>query len=167
MVALARFVVEIALYAAFMAALVIFSSAPAYQHLDPEAVLVKMSFSHAAARLKPCRRLDADELAALPPNMRQPTACERARVNLSVNLELDGEVLYAASVPPSGLASDGEATIYEKFVIDPGRHSFTVSMRDTVRESGSDYTATYDAELEPGQLLVIDFDDVSGGFSFR
>jgi hypothetical protein len=144
-----------------------FSAAPAYEHLDPNAVLVKMSFSHAAAHREPCRRRTQEELAALAPNMRKPMTCTRERVDLKLELKLDGVVLYAATAAPSGLARDGEATIYEKFIVAPGTHEFDVSMRDTLREAGFDHSAKYAAVLAPGQLLVIDFDATSGGFSFR
>ena len=157
----------LALYAAFMAGIVSFSSAPAYEHLDPDAVLVKMSFSHAAARREPCRELTQDELAQLARNMRQAVACERERVDLVVELKLDGKTLFAAKVPPSGLARDGEATVYEKFVVTAGSHVIDVAMRDSRRESGFDHIGRHAYEFAPGQLVVIDFDDTSGGFVFR
>lgn len=165
--ALIRVCIPFVIYVAIGFFIAHFSAAPAYQHLDPNAVLVKMSFSHAASHREPCRILTAEELAALATNMRKPLSCTRERVDLTVELKVDGDVLYADNVAPSGIARDGEATVYEKFIVAAGAHVFETSMRDTVRESGMDHSASYAAVFEPGQLLVIDFDATTGGFSFR
>jgi hypothetical protein len=143
------------------------SQAPVYRHLDPESALIRLSFSHAAARREPCRRLTPDELAALPPNMRRPTECERARLDLTVEFELDGQLLFSATVPPSGLAHDGVATVYEKFPVAPGRHALAVRLRDTARATGFDYEQSRTVDLEPGRNFVIDFSPSRGGFEFR
>ena len=167
MVRIARVIAGLVVYAGFMAFIVSFSNAPTYEHLDPDAVLVKLSFSHAAARREPCRELTAEELAQLARNMRQPVACGRERVDLVVDLKLDGETLYAAEIAPSGLARDGEATVYEKFVVTAGSHVIDIAMRDSRRTSGFDHVGRHASELAPGQLVVIDFDETDGGFVFR
>ncbi len=167
MMTLTRTLAQFAIYVGFAGLVAYFSSAPAYQVLEPQAGLVKLSFSHAAARREPCHRLTPEELAELAPNMRRSESCKRERIDLYIELKLDGEVVYAEMIAPSGLARDGEASVYEKFIVPPGTHAFDISMRDTVRTSGSDYSAQHITEIKPGQLLVIDFDDTSGGFSFR
>ncbi len=158
---------QFGLYAAIVAAIIHFSSAPAYQPIDPTAALVKISFSHTTAPREPCRRQTDEEIAALAPNMRRPMLCTRERIDLDIALTIDGETVYSASVPPSGLARDGEATVYEKFTVDAGQHAFGVTMRDGTSAAAVDYAATHTATLQPGQLLIIDFDRVSDGFSFR
>ncbi len=159
--------VQVLLYGGFAVALAVFSNRPVYQHMDSAAALIKLSFSHATQRREPCRTLSADELSALAPNMRRPLDCARERVDLRLALRVDDELLYDAALPPSGLARDGEATVYRKFVVEPGAHTVTLAMRDSPRQDGYDYTVNHDVELAPGQLLVIDFDAGSGGFKFR
>jgi len=157
---------QAAVYAAFMAILGYFASLPAYTYVDPGAAVITLSFGHAGERVSECRRLTQEEIAALPANMRRPTDCPRARVSLLVELELDGEAVYHASLPPSGLASDGASSVYKRFVVAPGRHRVRVRLRDSRRKEGFDYEMEEDVELVPGQHLVVDFRADMGGFRF-
>lgn len=157
---------QAAVYAAFMAILGYFATLPAYTYVDPGAAVITLSFGHAGARVSECRRLTPEEIAALPANMRRPMDCPRARVPLLVELELDGEAVYRASLPPSGLASDGASSVYERFVVAPGRHRVRVRLRDSRRKEGFDYEMEEDVELVPGRHLVVDFRADTGGFRF-
>lgn len=157
---------QVAFYAAFAAIIGYFSTEPAYTHVDPGAAVITLSFGHAGETRTVCRRLTPEEIAALPPNMRRPMDCPRGRVSLLVELELDGERLYRAWRPPSGLAGDGASTVYERFVVAPGRHRLTARLRDSRRESGFDYESEEVVELAAGEHLVIDFRADMGGFKF-
>ncbi len=158
---------QILLYAAFAAAVGYLSNSPAYVHHDPDKALIKLSFSHAGEHKGGCRRLTPEEIAALPPNMRRPMDCPRERVPLVVELEVDGELLFRGSAPPSGLAGDGASTVYQRFPVAPGDRTLTVRMRDSNREAGFDYTESTRVELVPSQNFVIDFQPQQGGFVFR
>lgn len=162
-----RFLAAAVVYGAFAMLLGAFSDAPRYRHLAADAALVRLSFDHAAARREPCRQRTPEEIAALAANMRTATECSRERVDLRVELDLDGETLLAMDVPPTGLARDGEATVYERFPVPAGVHSLTVRMRDSVGDSGFDHVASRDVEFVAGQNFVIDFDAAAGGFVFR
>ncbi len=153
-------------YAAFMGILGYFATLPAYTYVDPGAAVITLSFGHAGERVSECRRLTPEEIAALPPNMRRPMDCPRARVSLLVELRLDGEMLHRASLPPSGLAGDGASSVYARFVVTPGRHRVTARLRDSRREKGFDYEMEEDVELAPGQYLIVNFRAGTGGFSF-
>lgn len=153
-------------YAAFYAFIGYFSFAPTYQHLDADLALVKLSFSHAGARKVACRQRTQEELDALAPNMRRPMSCSRERMDLIVELAIDGQVVLHAALPPSGLARDGASTVYRKFPVDAGPHAITVRLRDSMREQGFDHEYSDTIELNPGQNFVIDFDPVLGGFVF-
>lgn len=154
------------LYAAFMAVLGYFATLPAYVYVDPGAAVITLSFGHAGEKTSACRRLTPEEIAALAPNMRRPMDCPRGRVSLLVELWLDDEILYQASLPPSGLAGDGASSVYERFVVAPGRHRLAARLRDSRREEGFDYALEDDVELAPGQHLVVDFRAGTGGFKF-
>ncbi len=155
---------QVVAYAAFMAMLGYFATMPAYTYVDPGAAVVTLSFRHAGAAVRECRRLTPEEIAALAPNMRRPTDCPRARVPLLVELRLDDETLYRASLAPSGLASDGASSAYERFVVAPGRYRLSASLRDSRREQGFDHEMTEVIELRAGQHLVVDFRADTGGF---
>jgi hypothetical protein len=143
-----------------------FSDRPAYTHFPPDMALIKLSFAHGAQK-EDCRRRTDEELARLPPNMRRPMVCARERLPVAVELLLDGESLYQAVLPPTGLAGDGPSRTYQRFVVPPGRHEVTARLRDTARTDGFDYERTVEVDLAPAQSLAIDFRGEMGGFIFR
>lgn len=143
-----------------------FSDRPAYTHFPPDRALIKLSFAHGAQK-EECRRRTPEELAKLPPNMRRPMACSRERLPVTVQLLLDGEPLYHAVLPPTGLAGDGPSRTYQRFAVPPGRHELIARLRDSDRGESFDYERTAVVELAPAQSLAIDFRAEMGGFVFR
>jgi len=143
-----------------------FATRPAYTWLEPDKAVIKLSLSHAGAHVEECRILTQEELNLLPPNMRRPTRCKRARVPLLVEVLLDGELIYSESLPPSGLSGDGASTAYEKFPVATGVHHLVARLRDSRRQSGFDYEQSADVTLRPQQNFVIDFRPEMGGFLF-
>lgn len=144
-----------------------FSHRPSHEHFPPGQAMIKLALAHGGEPKAPCRRLSAAELAELPPNMRRPTSCERERLPLLVELVLDGELLYRANLPPTGIAKDGPSLAYERFAVAPGRHQLIVRLRDSHREDGFDYERRAEVELAPRQNLAIDFRAETGGFILR
>ena len=161
-----RALAQLALYAGFAFVVATFSAFPSYTRVDPGNAVVKLSFSHAGARREACRTLSPEEIAALAPNMRSGVDCPRERVPVTVELEIDGERVYHAALPPSGLAGDGPSSVYERFELPAGRHRIRVRLRDTVRERGFDYERAADVRLAARQSFVIDFRAELGGFRF-
>jgi|GEM_PF-550721 len=161
-----RIIAQVLCYALFGLLVGYFADSPAYRHLAPNSAVVKLSFNHAGAHVTACRRRTPTELAALAPNMRQLTQCPRARVPLRVELDLDGRRLYAAELPPGGLAKDGESSVYQRFTLPAGKHRLVMRLRDSRRKSGFDYVRKVAVDLTPGELFVIDFNPQAGGFQF-
>lgn len=164
---LARYIVQLLAYTAFAAGVGYFSVAPSYQYADAGSAVIKLALSHATNRIEPCVRLTPEEVAALAPNMRRAEQCERARLPLQVEIELDGEVVLAAEAAPSGAWNDGPASIYHKFAVPPGDHRLTARLRDSARIDGWDYAYTEDVSLAAGRYLSITFRAENGGFEFR
>lgn len=144
-----------------------FADSPAYTHFPPDQAMIKLSFSHGAERRGECRKLSPEEIAKMPPNMRRPTECPRERLPVQVELSVDGQKLYQASLPPSGLSGDGPSRAYQRFTMSPGPHRLQVRLRDTARVEGWDFEREADIDLRPSQNFVIDFRNESGGFIFR
>jgi hypothetical protein len=161
-----RYALQAVLYAAFAAAVGYFSSAPTYRHLKPDEALVRLSFSHGAQRKQPCRERTPEELAKLAPNMRAPTVCPRERADVTVELEMDGKLLYRIIAPPSGLAKDGASTAYRRLAVEAGRHDFRARLSDNARGEFN-YSAQRTVEVATGRVLLIDFNAAQGGFVFR
>ena len=154
-------------YVLFGAMIGYFSAAPAYIHHDPAMAQIKISFSHAAQRVGECRRLSPEEIAKLAPNMRRPLDCPRERLPILVELELDNQPLYRGELPPTGLAGDGSATIYQRFAVTTGKHHLVARLRDSKRTDGFDYVKAANVELRPQQNFVIEFRAETGGFVFQ
>jgi hypothetical protein len=166
MMRVVRYLSQAVLYAAFVAAIGYLSTSPRYVHLPPDEALVKLSFTHAAARKEACRERTPEELAKLAPNMRAQTVCPRERVPVTVEVALDGEPLFSVVAPPSGLAKDGASTVYRRVAVPAGTHRIAARLSDT--PSGAfDHRAETTVALQPGHVLVIDFDLAKGGFLFR
>lgn len=162
-----RLVNQVIAYAVFAAMLGVFSVWPAYRLLDDGQAIVSLTFSHAAQRVAECRRLTQEELNALPPNMRKPEQCPRERHDIEVEMRLNDAVLYTQTLSPSGLWKDGKATVYSRSTIDAGEHELFVGMNDSGPGTGFDYVLRRKLAIEPGQNLVVTFDDLHGTFVIK
>lgn len=154
------------LYTIFGMTISYHATQPAHQHLDPDMALIKLNFSHAGAHKRECIRLSPEEIAKLAQNMRRSLTCPRERVPVVVEIILDGEVLFHASLPPSGLAGDGESTVYQRFPVASGKHVIIARLRDSRRKEGFDYEHQQEIYLQPQQNFVLDFKPETGGFIF-
>jgi hypothetical protein len=151
---------------ALFAAVAAFADWPVYRQIPAGDGVVVLAFVHGAARLGECRRLTQEELAKLPPNMRRPQDCPRGRRTLALELDVDGRRVYQANLPPTGIAGDGPARVYQRFVLPAGDHDIAVRMRDRA-ETGFDYQHKARVSLAPDQMFVIDFRSETGEFVFR
>jgi len=154
----------LALFAAFVG---YFSASPDYDYASADRATVKLSLSHAAHKTQPCVRLTPKEISELAPNMRQPERCERQRLPLTVELEVDGNSVIRLTAQPSGLWNDGPASIYESFELAEGVHRVTARLRDSARAEGWDYSHTEEVSLRKGRYFTVTFRAETGGFEFR
>jgi len=153
---------QVVLYALFAAVLALFSRWPVYHHLAPDTALVKLSMVHAGQPVAACRERSAEELAALPPNMRAALDCPRERSPLSVELDIDGKPAARIVAPPSGLSRDGASALYARLPVAAGTRTLAVRLSDDARAAGFGYTLEREVVLAPTQVLVIDFDARQG-----
>ncbi len=158
---------QVVLYALFALVIGIFSHWPAYHPLGPDQALIKISFSHTSKPISECRKLTAEELAKLPPNMRAPVVCPRERSPLKVEVDIDGKPALRRVVPPSGLAHDGASSIYLRLPVPAGEQRIAVRLNDDARHPGFTYQREDTVKLAPDQVLVIDFDAEKGGITLQ
>lgn len=158
---------QMVLYAVLAMVLVRFSKWPVYHQIAPDQALIKLSIVHEPQLIQPCRQRTRAELEELPPNMRAPMLCERARAALVAEVDVDGRQVLRQVAQPSGLARDGRATLYHRLVTTAGRHEIAVRLRDQAGDEGFNHRAATPVELRPSQVLVIDFDRSRGGIIFR
>lgn len=160
-----RIALQLAVVGGFAAFVAYFSNAPAVRLRGDDEAVVKLSFSHAAQLLQPCRERSEAELAKLAPNMRNRLDCPRERAPIRVELDLDGTTVHRITLPPAGLHRDGAATVYRRSNVAAGRHHVAARLSD---QASGDMNHAHEAtiDLAPGQVLLIDFLPASGGFVF-
>jgi hypothetical protein len=158
---------QVVLYVAFAVAIAVFSNWPTYRYLPEGDALIRLSMVHHAQRVHECEAVSAEELAALPPNMRAPMRCPRQLAPLTVEIDIDGALVHRQTVSPSGLSGDGQASVYRRLTVPAGVHHLSVRLRDSVRTDGFDFERNGIVDLAPAQILVVDFDAENGAITFR
>ncbi|MCP4696515.1 MAG: hypothetical protein GY862_06670 [Gammaproteobacteria bacterium] len=162
-----NYVLQVLNYAMFMGIVGYFSASPTYRHLAPEQAVITLAFGHAGQPVRECRRRTPEELAKLPPNMRNPMDCPRKRSPLEVELRMDEQLMLQEVYPPAGLSGDGGVDVYRRMKVPAGRHRLSVRMKDSVRSEGFNYVQETDVDLAPAQKLVIEFKAESGAFIIK
>lgn len=151
-------------YATFAAVIGLFSVWPEYRMLEQENAVISLSFSHAAQRIGECRELTQAELNELPPNMRKPNSCPRERHPAYIEVRADDKVLFSETLLPSGLWADGKINVYNRTTLNAGEYHLFIGMNDSGGDAVFDYERNADLRIEPGQNLVIGFDNLSNTF---
>ena len=143
-----------------------FSDWPRLQTAPEGVGYLTLSFSHGADRRAACRRLTAEEIAELAPNMRRREVCPRQRPPIQIELEVDGRLLFKAEAPPSGIAGDGPSRVFERLALPQGEYEVAIRMRDRPGDAGFNYSATQRMRIGAADNRVIDFRPEAGGFVF-
>ena len=162
-----KYLLQALLYALFVLFIGIFSGWPPYHPLQPDQALIKLSFSHHGKLIAECRQRSAEELAKLPPNMRQAMDCLRERSPVAVEIDIDGQTVYRHLAKASGLSKDGASTVYQRFVVGAGAHRLAVRLNDDARIPGFNIQREENLTLAAGKVLVIDFNAEKGGVTLQ
>lgn len=160
-----RYTLQAVAYGAFAAFIAYFSTSPPYRLRGEGNAVVKLSFSHSAQLVHPCRERTDAELAKLAPNMRTKMDCRRERAPVTIELDMDGNPLYRITTQPTGLHQDGAATVYRRLEVPAGRHLFHARLADGP-DGSFKYSRDIDLELVPGAVIIVDFLTGEGGFVF-
>ncbi|HJW56119.1 MAG TPA: hypothetical protein VJ577_12660 [Burkholderiaceae bacterium] len=160
---MAKWIGQAAWFLLFMLGISYLSTSPAYNYLDKQQALLRLSISHAGQIVGTCRARSAAELANMSRNMRALQDCPRERSPVTIEVELDGRILYHEVIPPSGLSHDGASTVYRRFPLQSGEHRLAVRMNDSKKISGFNFERSEVVQLHPAQVLVIDFNQQQGG----
>ncbi|HUV21189.1 MAG TPA: hypothetical protein VMZ32_05330 [Gammaproteobacteria bacterium] len=159
-----RFLLQACNYGLFMGLLWYFSSSPSVRLIGADEAKLTIAFAHAGQLREPCRMLSQQELNKLAPNMRKIDDCPRERSPVAIEAELDGAMIYAASLPPPGLFGDGGVDVFYSAKIAAGEHRLELKMNDSVRIEGFNHRFDQVVTIEPAQILLIGFDSKQGGF---
>lgn len=161
---LARYLGQAVLYALFFVPVVYFSSEPVYQHLAADKAEIKLAIRHAGAVIGECTALGANQGGQRPSHVEAPKLCPRERSPLRLELILDGEPLYSATIAPAGLHNDGVSSMYHRFSVPAGEHRLQLNMNDDVATDDFTWHLDQNINLAPAQVLAITFKD---GFELK
>jgi hypothetical protein len=154
-----HYLAQALLYALFFVPLVYISHLPTHRNMDDDMAVLKVAIRHPGEIIGECTSAVAGEGHGMrPAAMQQVTEiCPRERSPLQLELILDGETLYRATVPAAGLHSDGIASMYQQFTVPAGSHHLQLRMNDDVAVDGYNWQLDQDIELQPAQVMVASF----------
>ncbi len=163
----ARYAAQALLYAAFALVVGYFSTSPPFRLLADDEALLRLSLMHPGRPKGDCRTRTPEELAKMSPQMRTPLDCPRERSPVLVRVELDGRTVIDASFAPAGLRRDGASAGYRRLPIRAGQHTLRVQLNDDARRSDFPYERVETLDVQPGQIVLIDFNPGKGGLLIR
>lgn len=162
-----RYPAQLFLYALFALVIGYFSTSPPYRQLGDDQGLLRLSLQHAGQLKFDCRQRTPEELAKMPPNMRTGADCPRERSPIKVRIELDGQPLIDETFPPAGLSRDGASAGYRRMPIQAGTHTLRVALNDDARRSDFPHQKQATLDIQPGQIVLIDYRPELGGIVIR
>jgi hypothetical protein len=114
-----RPLLAVVITAGLIAGVVAASHAPLSPHA-PEGALLRLAWSARPERIEECRSQTADELARLPPHMRQPVVCEGVTARYRLTATHAGRVLADRIVSAGGLRQDRRLYVLEDLPVPAG-----------------------------------------------
>jgi len=150
---------QAACWALFAVTAGVFAHWPTYSPLPEGHGELKLSMAHLTERLEPCVQLSPEELAALPPNMRMPERCPRARAHALIELDANSRPLLSTAVRPAGLARGGRAYLQARWGLPAGDYALELRLRDTPGGDGFDHVQHFTLRLAAGESALINVGD--------
>jgi hypothetical protein len=89
--------------------------------------IVRLAWRARGERVNECRRRTPDELAKLPPHMRQEEVCEGRVLPYRLAVTLDGAAVVNQLIHGAGAMEDRPLYVFQDLVVSPGSHRVAVS----------------------------------------
>jgi len=153
----ARFLLQAVFYTMFMGVVWYLSTNPPYRPLDEGEAVVIVAFGHAGKIVAPCRERSAEEMAAMPPNMRVAQDCPRERSPIRVEVLLDDKVALKETFIAPGFSKDLGVEIFHRTMVPVGKHRVIARMNDDVNVEGFTHVVEQEIELTQGKILVVEY----------
>jgi len=132
--------------------------------------LVRLSWRAVGERVEACRVPSDEELAALPPHMRQAEICEGHLAPFALAVSLDAERIVEREVRPAGAREDRPTYVFQELPVAPGPHRLDVSFAVVEGDAAASVPplrlhATID--VPPRGVVLVTRDDQSGELVVR
>lgn len=89
--------------------------------------IVRLAWRARGERVRECRRRTPEELAKLPPHMRQEEVCEGRVLPYRLAVELDGGAVVNQLIHGAGAREDRPLYVFQDVVVAPGTHRIAVT----------------------------------------
>lgn len=122
----ARLLLAAAVAVAGLLGLAALSYAP-YTASPADAAEVRLTWRARVPRVEECRRLTAEEQAALPAHMRREEVCEGRVASYRLDVTMDGLPVRSSTVKGAGARGDRPLYVFESIPVAPGEHDLAVS----------------------------------------
>lgn len=155
--------------------IVYFSSSPFSFYSRDESSL-KVAFKHSGKRVEDCNETDLikkegeryremlRQSKQVQMNVQKLGKCSRERFPVMIELSIDGKKVLDRAYVPTGLKKDMASYIFEEFIIKPGQHEISMSMKDNGPDSAPAHTITQTMELGPGAIALLRFEPKENRF---
>lgn len=138
---------------------------PHLQVVEPGHTELKLVIRYSGKLAGECRALGSDEVANLPPNMRQAMICPREKFPLYAELAVNDKVLYQQDISPAGLQHDGVIAMYRQFEVPTGNTRISLRIRDDATADAFTHVLDQALTLSGDRVLTVQFTD--SGFRVR
>ena len=139
----------LAVTAMVMAAVVAASHAPLRPH-PPQGALLRLAWSASPERVEDCRTRSAEELARLPPHMRQAVECEGVAASYRLTAAHGGRIVAERVVSAGGWRRDRRLYVFEEIPIPSGEALFEVRF-ERIEPQPASSTVMRDASGQAGR----------------
>lgn len=112
--------------------------------------IVRLAWRARGERVRECRRRTPDELAKLPPHMRQEEVCEGRVLPYRLTVDLDGAATVNQLIHGAGAREDRPLYVFQDLVVTPGSHRIAV----TFTREGVERADTAGALATPARLTL-------------
>ncbi|HEY6110856.1 MAG TPA: hypothetical protein VIV56_18285 [Gemmatimonadales bacterium] len=130
--------------------------------------IVRFAWRARGERVNECRRRTPDELAKLPPHMRQEEVCEGRVLPYRLAVTLDGAAAVNQLIHGAGAKEDRPLYVFQDLVVSPGSHRVAVSFTregaapaDTAGALATPARLTLDTTLTLGarRIVLVTYDE--------
>lgn len=156
---------QVIFYAIIMAVLGYFSSSPEITLQNNNDTSLKLIIRHSGRIEGKCEPLSKLEQDKLPTNMQRLVNCPRQKSPLKVIISVDDEMIYNATIKPSGIHDDGVLADYSVFTLKAGTRHIVASAITNTHEG--EFVDRYNAKIDvnPNHIVVLQLDD--NGFNLN
>ncbi len=107
-----------------------------YAPVRADHAVLRLSWRVRGMSVETCRRLSAEEIAALPAHMRREEVCEGRVLPYRLVVAVDGDTVAVDTVHAAGARSDRPLYVFREVALPPGRHWIAVGFdRDPEAEA--------------------------------